>query len=182
MTAFDKITIAHANHQVTQSHASRDFLAAQMIRYADHISALIKHSRPDQDGWPCDRSLEMVGEFHSAFGHPQPAQVNISDQALNLLRLELLEEELGELWSALKAGDVVETADALGDIEYVLNGAWKAFGLAQYKQLVMEEIHRSNMSKLGEDGKPIYREDGKILKGPNYSPPNIAKLLEVSND
>jgi predicted HAD superfamily Cof-like phosphohydrolase len=94
------------------------------------------------------------------------------------LRFDLIEEEFNELREALEADDIVEVADALGDIAYVVYGAAKTFGIPLDE--VVDEIHRSNMSKLGEDGKPIYREsDRKVLKGENYFPPNIKAILDA---
>ncbi len=123
-------------------------------------------------------TLSMVGEFHETFGHPMSSKPDISNPNLNGLRVGLIQEELDELKEALAAGDLVEVIDALGDLQYVLDGAFQAFGLAKAKMPAMREIHRSNMSKLGPDGKPVYREDGKILKGPNFSEPDLKKVLD----
>ena len=123
-------------------------------------------------------TIECVAEFHNAFGLPVSGQVNISDEKVNLLRINLLQEELDELKEALAAGDVVEVLDALTDLQYVLDGAVLSFGLQNVKDAAFNEVHRSNMSKLGADGKPIYREgDGKVLKGPDYFRPNIAQFV-----
>ena len=93
------------------------------------------------------------------------------------LRVDLIEEEVGELNEAIfdASGDLVEVADALADILYVVYGAGHAFGIDLDK--CFDEVHRSNMSKLGEDGKPIYREDGKVLKGESFSEPNLKEVL-----
>jgi len=96
---------------------------------------------------------------------------------LDQVRVSLLEEEIGELREAVEAGDMVEVLDALCDIQYVLDGAFLEFGLHSVKDAAFAEVQASNMSKLGEDGKPILREDGKILKGPNFRPPNLAQFL-----
>ena len=93
------------------------------------------------------------------------------------LRIELISEELNELWDAFDARDIVEVADALTDILYVTYGAAHAFGIDIDK--CFDEVQRSNMSKLGEDGKPIYREDGKVQKGPNYFKPDLKKILQI---
>jgi len=123
-------------------------------------------------------TLEQVQEFHETYGLPVKDGPDISDPKTNELRINLLQEELDELKDALKDGDLVETLDALVDLQYVLDGAFLSFGLQNLKMPAFEEVQRSNMSKLGEDGKPIVREsDGKILKGPNYSPPDIAQFL-----
>lgn len=119
---------------------------------------------------------DMVREFHEAFGAPNllgetPRVVNERTE----LRFNLITEEVDELYDALLMLDVVETADALADIVYVAYGAALEFGIDL--DAVVEEVHRSNMSKLGADGKPIYREDGKVLKGPDYFRPNITEVL-----
>ena len=122
---------------------------------------------------------DAVHEFHSAFGlgiNNEPV-ANIGEDR-NLLRFNLMKEENEEYFEAANNGDLVEVADALGDMLYILCGTIIEHGM-QYKiDEVFNEIQRSNMSKLGEDGKPIYREDGKVLKGPNYFKPNIAKIIE----
>jgi predicted HAD superfamily Cof-like phosphohydrolase len=94
-----------------------------------------------------------------------------------MLRYELGKEELIEYLEACNNDDIVEVTDALADQLYILLGTMVAHGMQGIIKDVFNEVHRSNMSKLGEDGKPIYREDGKVLKGPNYSPPNIGKFL-----
>ena len=122
---------------------------------------------------------DAVHEFHTAFGlgiKNEPT-ANIGT-AKNLLRFNLMKEENEEYLEAANANDLVEVADALGDMLYILAGTIIEHGM-QYKIAeVFDEIQRSNMSKLGEDGHPIFREDGKVLKGPNYFKPNIGKILE----
>ena len=98
------------------------------------------------------------------------------DEETRKLRLELIAEELEELWDAIEDKDLVAIADALTDILYVTYGAGHAFGIDLDE--CSGEVQRSNMSKLGEDGKPIYREDGKVWKGPNYSEPDLKSLIE----
>lgn len=128
-------------------------------------------------------TLEQVQEFHETYGLPVLDSPNISDTKTNALRINLLAEELDELKEALAAGDLTETLDALIDLQYVLDGAFLSFGLQHVKQDAFDEVHRSNMSKLGEDGKPIRREsDGKVLKGPNYFKPDISKFLNVNKE
>lgn len=122
-------------------------------------------------------SLEMVREFHTVFGQPINKTPFIGDNDLNILRLELLIEELEELDEALLKRDSVEVLDALCDLQYVLDGTFLALGYGHLKDKAMAEVHRSNMTKLDEEGKPIYREDGKILKGPNFSEPDLAQFL-----
>jgi predicted HAD superfamily Cof-like phosphohydrolase len=99
-------------------------------------------------------------------------------EAKNLLRFNLMDEENKEYLEAANEGDLIEVADALGDMLYILCGTILEHGM-QYKiEEVFEEIQRSNMSKLGEDGKPIYREDGKVMKGPNYFKPDIQSIMD----
>ena len=122
---------------------------------------------------------DAVHEFHTAFGlgiKNEPT-ANIGT-AKNLLRFNLMKEENEEYLEAANANDLVEVADALGDMLYILAGTIIEHGM-QYKIAeVFDEIQRSNMSKLGEDGHPIFREDGKVLKGPNYFKPNIGSILK----
>lgn len=123
--------------------------------------------------------LDDVAMFHNAFGLGilEEPKANLGE-AKNTLRFNLMDEENKEYLEAAKNGDTIEVADALGDMLYILCGTILEHGM-QYKiEEVFNEIQRSNMSKLGADGKPIYREDGKVLKGPNYFKPNIAAILE----
>lgn len=125
------------------------------------------------------KRIDAVTQFHNAFG------LGVSEQPLanlgeakNKLRFELMKEENEEYLEAAQNNDLVEVADALGDMLYILCGTIIEHGM-QYKiEEVFDEIQRSNMSKLGADGKPIYREDGKVLKGPNYFKPNIREILD----
>ena len=122
---------------------------------------------------------DAVHEFHTAFGlgikNEPTADLGL---AKNLLRFNLMKEENEEYLEAANANDLVEVADALGDMLYILAGTIIEHGM-QYKIAeVFDEIQRSNMSKLGEDGHPIFREDGKVLKGPNYFKPNIDSILK----
>lgn len=124
-------------------------------------------------------TLERVEEFHETYGLPVLDRPDITNEMTNALRINLLAEELEELKDALANNDLVEVLDALTDLQYVLDGAYLSFGLQGHKEIAFNEVHSSNMSKLGEDGKPIRRpEDGKILKGPNYRAPDIAALLK----
>lgn len=125
---------------------------------------------------PESNSFELVREFMEAFGHPvYDTAALIDDPEWEQMRVDLIEEELEELKEAVAARDLVGIADALGDLEYVVNGM--ALGCGINLPAVVSEIHRSNMTKLGEDGKPVYREDGKILKGPKYEPPRLEPIL-----
>ncbi len=122
--------------------------------------------------------LNAVAKFHNAFGIESADSpiANIPSQTV-LLRYNLMKEENEEYLDAAQKKDLVEVADALGDMLYILCGTILSHGM-QYKITeVFNEIQRSNMSKLGDDGKPIYREDGKVLKGPNYFKPDIKSIL-----
>ena len=123
--------------------------------------------------------LNAVAKFHDAFGieSAESPSVNISEQTI-LLRHNLMKEENEEYLVAAQKKDLIEVADALGDMLYILCGTILSHGMQHKITEVFEEIQRSNMSKLGPDGKPIYREDGKVLKGPNYFKPDIAAVLE----
>lgn len=124
-------------------------------------------------------TLEMVREFHETYSAVIKDAPDAADQAVNQLRINLLREELNELEEALDNDDVIEALDALVDIQYVLDGAFLALGFHAVKDKAFDEVHRSNMSKLGEDGKPILRaSDNKVLKGPNYFPPNLRRIVE----
>lgn len=128
-------------------------------------------------------TLEHVRVFHETYGLPVKDVPDISDAKTNALRINLLAEEVEELKEALEAGDMVEVLDALTDIQYVLDGAYLSFGLHDVKMDAFEEVQRSNMSKLGADGKPIVREeDGKILKGPDYFKPDIAQFIKAQDE
>jgi len=123
--------------------------------------------------------ISAVQQFHEAFklGIKQEPTANLGE-AKNKLRYNLMAEENDEYFEAAQNDDLVEVADALGDMLYILCGTILEHGM-QYKiEEVFNEIQRSNMSKLGADGKPIYREDGKVLKGPSYFKPNIKEILE----
>ncbi len=124
--------------------------------------------------------LEKVGDFHKAFEIDKVySKEDEGFSAHALLRYTLMREENEEYLEAIKSGSEVEIADALGDMLYILCGTILNHGLQNVIEKVFEEIHRSNMSKLDADGRPIYREDGKVLKGPNYFPPNLKPLLEM---
>jgi len=154
-------------------------------------------------------SINLVRKFHEAFGHPIADEHTPATKALRKLRVQLIAEELVEYAAALGVRldvhydptvhgtsddasvvvqpvvdddrvDLVEAADALGDLDYVVQGANLIHGFPAEK--VINEIQRANMSKLGADGKPIYREDGKVMKGPNYTPPDIATVLKYDRE
>lgn len=125
------------------------------------------------------RAAAQVGEFHRIYGLPLATVPNAAvgaDQAA--LRQALIDEELGELRDAVAAGDIVGIADALADIVYVAYGTAHVYGIDL--DAVLDEVHASNMTKLDAAGQPIRRADGKILKGPDYRPPDIAAVLGVT--
>lgn len=124
------------------------------------------------------KQLEQVTEFHKAFGHGVgEAPRNITPHKQDL-RYALMKEENEEYLEAVREDDIVGIADALGDMMYILCGTILEHGLQGKIEAVFDEIQRSNMSKLGKDGKPIYREDGKILKGEDYFKPNLKAILD----
>ena len=126
-----------------------------------------------------NKPIQAVTEFHHAFGLGVESMPNAKlPKAIAQLRYDLMKEENEEYLEAANNNDLVEVADALGDMLYILAGTIIEHGM-QYKiDEVFDEIQRSNMSKLGEDGHPIFREDGKVLKGPNYFKPNIGSILK----
>ena len=122
-------------------------------------------------------NLNSVAEFHKAFGQKDGRWPQLIPNAEYDLRHSLMKEENDEYLDACYKKDLVEIADALGDQLYILCGTILKHGMQDVIEKVFDEIHASNMSKLGEDGKPIHRYDGKILKGPGYFKPDIKKLL-----
>lgn len=123
--------------------------------------------------------LQAVEEFHRAFGLGVENEPKADlGTAKNALRFNLMDEENKEYLEAAERGDLVEVADALGDMLYILCGTILEHGMQDKIEAVFNEIQRSNMSKLGANGKPIYREDGKVLKGPNYFKPDIEAVLQ----
>lgn len=120
-------------------------------------------------------NFEKVGDFMTTFGQEVRDFPSLPCVTVQALRIELIEEELRELREAIAADNIVEVADALTDILYVVYGAGHAFGINLDNTFA--EVHASNMSKLGEDGKPIFREDGKVLKGPAYFKPDLFSVL-----
>ena len=119
---------------------------------------------------------EMVREFHRAFGLPHRDRATwVPIRVLHDLRIDLLREEFEEYLAGEAAGDLVAVSDALADMVYVAYGTAVTYGIDL--DAVLAEVHRSNMSKLGPDGRPVLRADGKVLKGPGYEPPDIAHVL-----
>ena len=120
-------------------------------------------------------NFEKVRLFMKTYGQEVKDKAGLSDAKTNNLRIELIKEELEELTEAIQEKNLIEVADALTDILYVTYGAGHAFGIDLDK--CFEEVQNSNMSKLGKDGKPIYNEAGKVMKGPNYFKPDLSKYL-----
>jgi len=120
-------------------------------------------------------NFSKVGIFMKTFGQEVKDKPSFSTDKINKLRIDLIKEELDELTEAIKNKDLLEVADALTDILYVTYGAGHAFGINLDK--CFNEVQESNMSKLGSDGKPIYNESGKVMKGPNYFKPDLSKFL-----
>ena len=120
-------------------------------------------------------NFNSVKKFMQTFGQEVKTKSSLSSEKINSLRVSLIEEELEELKQAIREKNLLEVADALTDLLYVTYGAGHAFGINLDK--CFEEVQNSNMSKLGNDGKPIYNELGKVMKGPNYFEPNLKKFV-----
>ena len=121
-------------------------------------------------------NFQKVKNFMQTFGQEVKSSPSLSSTKINGLRYNLIKEELDEFKQALDNDDLLEVADALTDILYVTYGAGHAFGINL--DACFEEVQNSNMSKLGEDGKPIYNEQGKVMKGPNYFKPDLSKFMK----
>jgi len=121
-------------------------------------------------------NFSKVGIFMKTFGQEVKDNPSFSTDKINKLRLDLIKEELDELTEAMKNKDLLEVADALTDILYVTYGAGHAFGIDL--DSCFEEVQNSNMSKLGDNGKPIYNDAGKVMKGPNYYKPDLSKFVK----
>ena len=120
-------------------------------------------------------NFNKVGTFMETFGQEVKTKPSFSTDKINKLRIDLIKEELQELTEAMNNKDLLEVADALTDILYVTYGAGHAFGINLDK--CFDEVQNSNMSKLGENGEPIYNESGKVMKGPNYFKPDLSKFV-----
>ena len=120
-------------------------------------------------------NFNKVGTFMKTFGQEVKTKPSFSSDKINKLRIDLIKEELDELQEAMENNDLLEVADALTDILYVTYGAGHAFGIDLDK--CFDEVQNSNMSKLGENGEPIYNESGKVIKGPNYFKPDLSKFV-----
>ena len=120
-------------------------------------------------------NFDKVGTFMKTFGQEVKTKPSLSSDKINKLRIDLIKEELEELTEAMQKKDLLEVADALTDILYVTYGAGHAFGINL--DACFNEVQNSNMSKLGKDGKPIYNESGKVMKGPDYFKPDLSKFV-----
>ena len=121
-------------------------------------------------------NFQKVKNFMETFGQEVKSRPSFSSNKINILRYNLIKEELDEFKQALDKNDLLEVADALTDILYVTYGAGHAFGINL--DACFEEVQNSNMSKLGYDGKPIYNDQGKVMKGPNYFKPDLSKFIK----
>lgn len=147
--------------------------------FGAHIGA--KPEVPDESGGFVHTALACYHQEAKRLGErlkEASRDSGIPGGSLLLIRLQLIQEELAELAAAFIARDIVETLDALGDLSYVVDGTYLTTGLAPFKLAAIREIHRSNMTKLGEDGKPILSDAGRVVKGPNYERPDLAALLK----
>ena len=125
-------------------------------------------------------AAEMVEEFHRVYGLPVRSGPSLDvEMGLHGLRKRLMREELDEVCAAIDRSDLIEVADGLADLLYVVYGTAITFGIDL--DVVVREVHRSNMTKLGPDGQPIYREDGKVMKGPGFELPRIAEVLNLAD-
>jgi predicted HAD superfamily Cof-like phosphohydrolase len=124
-----------------------------------------------------NKQLKQVEDFQKAFGGPVGDKPSFPNEQRCELRQKLLQEEVLELYEAWSSGDIIEVSDAITDCLYILFGTAIEFGLQDKLEALFDEVHGSNMSKLNENGRPIYREDGKVLKGKNYYKPDLKKVL-----
>jgi predicted HAD superfamily Cof-like phosphohydrolase len=124
-----------------------------------------------------EKQISQVKEFQLAFGQGVEENNFIIESSRAVLRQNILQEEVNELWDASIQGDIVEVADAIIDCMYILLGTAHEFGIADRLVACFNEVHRSNMSKLDVNGKPVYRADGKVIKGEFYSKPDLASII-----
>lgn len=124
-----------------------------------------------------EKQIMQVGEFQSAFGIESPKRPTLLPKERAVFRHKLLKEEVKEIEQGEKAADIVQVADGIIDSMYILIGTAHEYGLADRLDMLFDEVHRSNMTKMGPDGKAIFREDGKVMKPDTYSPPNLARII-----
>ena len=156
--------------------------AVKLLEAMEAYAALQNKPQATAEGAEINRQIQQLREFHTAFKLPQRDMPTIIPPDEFKLRHKILVEEVGELSDAYFVGDIVEVADAITDCLYVLIGTALQFGIADKLEACFDEVHRSNMSKLGSDGYPIMREDGKIMKGPNFVRPDLNKVLAGPSD
>lgn len=125
-----------------------------------------------------ERAFDQVTNFHHAYGQDAPRSAIILPRKIQLLRFRLIREEFKEYRDAVVMDDITEIADALADLSYVVIGTAVAHGLTRFGD-IFDEVHRSNMSKLGADNRPIRRADGKVLKGPNFTLPDLERFIRL---
>lgn len=125
------------------------------------------------------QTIDLVQEFMETFEQECPKLITVFNNKLSIFRLNLLREELAELSAALIEGSPEDVLDALTDLQYVLDGAYIAFGLAKYKNAAFNEVHKSNMAKLWSDGKVHKNEHGKIIKPPGWQKPDLDKVINL---
>lgn len=126
-----------------------------------------------------EKQIKQVQQFYEAFNMPLPETMRFLHKERALLRHKLIQEEVGELLDASMSsqGTLVDVADAITDCFYILIGTALEYGIADKLPALFDEVHSSNMSKLDKNGKPLYREDGKVMKGPNYKKPNLKDII-----
>jgi len=129
-----------------------------------------------------EKQVLQVAEFQKAFGVKMPSRPTLLPIKRAELRQNLLQEEVDEIKKGFTDKDIVQIADGITDCMYILVGTAHEYGLADRIVMLFDEVHRSNMSKMGEDGKPIFRKDGKVLKPEHYSPPKLARIISRSFD
>lgn len=167
----DEVLVVAPDGRIGESTAAE-------IRYAESLGKPIRSWGPDGPGTLID-PIEALAESHRVqrlVSNDVPT-LDVPDDVKSL-RCALIDEEAGEFREALEAGDIVEVADAIADLLYVVYGAARTFGIPVRE--VFAEVHRSNMTKLDDNGEPILRPDGKVMKGPNFSPPDLLPILEAA--
>jgi predicted HAD superfamily Cof-like phosphohydrolase len=170
---------AEGAEEILAKYLIRDPISKRSVLEAMHEFATLHAQQKSEMSIDMVRALR---EFHTAFNLPQRDTPTIIPDNEFQLRHKILVEEVGELSDAYLVGDIVEVADAITDCLYVLIGTALQFGIADKLEACFDEVHRSNMSKLGNDGKPILREDGKVMKGPNFVRPDLNKVLAGPSD
>lgn len=173
---FSVFAITHPNEK---NEGDEEKPCKNQLSRTKHFNVFLVKIKSLKQNNTMKKRLAAVHKFHSTFGLGiEEAPKADLGEAKNLLRFNLMKEENEEYLEAANNNDLTEVADALGDMLYILCGTILEHGMQHKIEEVFDEIQRSNMSKLGADGKPVYREDGKVLKGPDYFKPNIKKILD----